>query len=222
MKVLIVEDNPQVMETLCDYLIMENHIVESAYEGKAALAMLARQHFDVIVMDIMMPKLNGIDTVTTIRQTLKLSTPILFLTAKDTIADKLAAYSAGGDDYLVKPFNMVELMLKLGALSKRGHRTDIAPISVGDFSYHPQTEALYYAGERIQISPIQFQILKKLMLAFPAVVSRDDMTETIWGEEAPDSDALRSHIYSLRTKLKQLAGKDVLKTAHGRGFTLVS
>ena len=222
MKVLIVEDNPQVMETLCDYLIMENHIVESAYEGKAALAMLARQRFDVIVMDIMMPKLNGIETVSAIRQTLKLSTPILFLTAKDTIADKLAAYSAGGDDYLVKPFNMVELMLKLGALCKRGHRTDIAPISVGNLSFNPQTEELYYAGDLLHISPIQFQILKKLMLAFPAVVSRDEITEAIWGEDAPDSDALRSHIYSLRTKLKQLAGKDLLKTAHGRGFTLVS
>lgn len=104
MKILVVEDNQQIMETLCDFLEFKGHQVDCAYHGEAALTMLQQQRFDIIIMDIMMPKLDGIQTVNKLRHQLHINTPILFLTARDTLDDKLAAFAAGGDDYLVKPF----------------------------------------------------------------------------------------------------------------------
>ncbi|OFC69420.1 response regulator transcription factor [Alteromonas confluentis] len=221
MKILIVEDNLQVMETLCDYLMLDGHIVECAYDGKAALSLLGAVRFDVIIMDIMMPRLNGIETVAAIRQTLHLSTPILFLTAKDAISDKLDAFNAGGDDYLVKPFDMKELELRVTALSKRGERIDVTPIRVGELSFIAHKDHFTYAESILKLSPKQHLILKELITAYPATVSRERMTEALWGDESPDSDALRSHVYSLRSHLKKVAGKDLLGTAYGKGFNLV-
>lgn len=221
MKILIVEDNLQVMETLCDYLMLDGHIVECAYDGKAALQLLGTLRFDVIIMDIMMPRLNGIETVTAIRQTLQLSTPILFLTAKDSISDKRDAFHAGGDDYLVKPFDMKELELRVTALSKRGERTDVVPLRVGELCYLAQNDHFTYADTLLKLSPKQHLILKALITAYPATVSRERIIEALWGEDIPDSDALRSHVYSLRNLLRKVAGKDLLGTAYGKGFSLV-
>lgn len=221
MKVLIVEDNRQIMETLCDYLLMEGHIAECAYDGKAAIQLLSQQKFDVIIMDIMMPRLNGIEAVSHIRSTMMLSTPILFLTAKDAIADKRAAFSSGGDDYLVKPFDMVELELRITALCKRGERTDVRPVQVGELTFSPRDDQFSYNAVQLKLSPIQHRILKALITAWPSMADREQIIEAIWGEESPDSDALRSHVYSLRNLLRKVAGKDLVETVYGRGFTLV-
>lgn len=217
MKVLLVDDNKQVMETLCDYLEINGVTVDCAYNGQAALSLLTQQHFDVIVMDIMMPKLDGIDTVARLRSQLHCQTPILFLTAKDSLQDKEAAFAAGGDDYLVKPFALRELQLRLEALVRRGQRQDLNDLKFGDLQLNVQTLQAEQQGQLLKLSRLQLQILKILLKKAPAMVSRDYLTEQIWGDEEPASDALRSHIYAIRCQLK---GKTQLETVHGQGYRL--
>ena len=119
MKVLIVDDSHNVAETIADYLELEGMVIDCAYHGEAALKLASENHYDVIIMDIMMPKLDGISAVRKLREEVQCPTPILFLTAKDRLDDKIAAFQAGGDDYLVKPFAMQELSLRLNALASR-------------------------------------------------------------------------------------------------------
>lgn len=221
MKILVVEDNQQIMETLCDFLELKGHQLDCAYHGEAALVMLQQQRFDIIVMDIMMPKLNGIQTVSRLRQQYHINTPILFLTARDTLDDKLAAFAAGGDDYLVKPFAMEELLVRLEALAKRGLRQDINLLQVGELHFDLATHHAVRAGNVLKLSKIQSEILKLLMSHYPAMVSREQLFDAVWQGEAPDSDVLRSHIYALRNALDKGFTKPMLETVHGQGYRLV-
>ena len=220
MKVLIVDDNPNVIETIGDYLEMMGVIVDCAYHGEAAIHMLKENHYDVIIMDVMMPKMDGIKAVKTLRAELLCHTPTLFLTAKDTLEDKMAAFKAGGDDYLLKPFAMEELYLRLQALSIRGPRLDTGKLTFADIEYCTQTETVTRSGRAIKLSRIQLQILKLLLQNSTSIVSRQHIITAIWGDELPNSDALRSHIYGLRTSLDRGFEHSRLETIHGQGYRL--
>lgn len=222
MNVLIVEDSQQIMETLTDYLEMEGMTVDCAYHGQAALQLIQQSSYDVIIMDIMMPKLDGIAAVQQIRQQYLCQTPILFLTAKDTIQDKTAAFEAGGDDYLVKPFAMKELLLRLEALSKRGFRQDLTRLTLADIVFDAVTGKVTRGDEPLKLSRIQLKILKLLMQKSPALVSKQYLLDEIWGDDEPPSDALRSHIYALRTAIDSGRDEPLLETVHGQGYRLVS
>lgn len=221
MKILLVEDNPQVMETILDYLELAGHTVDCAYHGQAALQRLAEQRFDVIIMDVMMPRLDGLSAVTRLREE-GIATPVIFLTARDSLEDKLAGFRAGGDDYLVKPFAMEELEVRLQALSLRGPRGDVGQISVGDLTLAPACGRAERAGIELRLGKIPFRILALLARRAPAVVSRQEVLDTIWGDEEPDSDALRSHIYALRGALDKPFDTPMLETVHGQGYRLVA
>ncbi|MDO2948720.1 response regulator transcription factor [Aeromonas simiae] len=221
MKILLVEDNPQVMETILDYLELAGHTVDCAYHGQAALQRLAEQRFDVIIMDVMMPRLDGLSAVTRLREE-GIATPVIFLTARDSLEDKLAGFRAGGDDYLVKPFAMEELEVRLQALALRGPRGDVGQISVGDLTLDPACGRAERAGIELRLGKIPFRILTLLARRAPAVVSRQEVLDTIWGDEEPDSDALRSHIYALRGALDKPFDTPMLETVHGQGYRLVA
>ncbi|HEA3199703.1 TPA: response regulator transcription factor [Aeromonas veronii] len=221
MKILVVEDNPQVAETIMDYLELAGHRLDCAYHGQAALQLLEEQRFDVIIMDVMMPRLDGLRTVTRLREQ-GIATPVLFLTARDSLEDKLAGFKAGGDDYLVKPFAMEELEVRLQALSLRGPRGDVGAISFGDLTVDVASGRATRAGEPLKLGKIPFQILTLLARRAPAIVSRQELLDTIWGDEEPDSDALRSHIYALRNVLDKPFPTPMLETLHGQGYRLVS
>lgn len=221
MKVLIVEDDLAIMETIADYLDLHGYIVECAYNGVAAISQIKTQSFDVIIMDIMMPKLNGIATVERLRNEYLLSTPILFLTARDSLEDKKKAFTAGGDDYLVKPFALEELILRIDSLGKRGQSGNKRMLIVGDLQYDLQSNTLYRNSIPIKLSKIQHQMIRLLMQKFPSVVTKQQMSEGIWGDEEPSSDALRSHIYALRKALNKGINTNILETLHGQGFKLV-
>lgn len=221
MNILIVEDNPQIMETLCDFLQMKQHQVECAYHGEAALHLLRQHSFDVIIMDIMMPKMDGIKAVKQLRQEQLSQAPVLFLTARDQLVDKIAAFEAGADDYLIKPFAMQELLLRLDALSKRGPRQDLAALQLGELHFDLAQNIVSRAGQVLKLSKTQRQILRLLMQNYPAMVSRQQLFELIWQGEEPDSDALRSHIYALRHVLDKTFSYSMLETVHGQGYRLV-
>ncbi|MDO6706583.1 response regulator transcription factor [Photobacterium sp. 1_MG-2023] len=220
MQVLIVEDNPKISETIADYLELEGMESDFAFHGEAALALVAENHYDVIIMDIMMPRTDGITTVYKLRQELFCNTPILFLTAKDGLDSKVAAFNAGGDDYLLKPFAMEELTLRLRALASRGPRQDLGTLNYADITLNPQTEEVTRAGQPIKLSRIQFKILQLLMRHAPAIVSRQEVIETVWGDDVPPSDALRSHVYGLRSALDKDFDTSRLETIHGKGYRL--
>ncbi|MFQ2026558.1 response regulator transcription factor [Aeromonas veronii] len=221
MKILVVEDNPQVAETIMDYLELAGHRLDCAYHGQAALQLLEDQRFDVIIMDVMMPRLDGLSTVARLREQ-GIATPVLFLTARDSLEDKLAGFKAGGDDYLVKPFAMEELEVRLQALSLRGPRGDVGAISFGDLTVDVANGRATRAGEPLKLGKIPFQILALLARRAPAIVSRQEVLDTVWGDEEPDSDALRSHIYALRNALDKPFPTPMLETLHGQGYRLVS
>ncbi|HFQ5213492.1 TPA: response regulator transcription factor [Vibrio vulnificus] len=220
MKILLVDDNHNVAETIADYLELEGITIDCAYHGEAALRLIETNHYDVIVMDIMMPKLDGISTVKKLREDYLCGTPILFLTAKQGLDDKIAAFTAGGDDYLLKPFAMQELSLRLHALANRGPRQDIGVLKFADITLDVKTEQVELQGQQIKLSRIQTRILKLLMKRAPAIVSRVEVIESVWGDEPPGSDALRSHIYGLRTALDKGFSESRLETIHGQGYRL--
>ncbi|HIF9545454.1 TPA: response regulator transcription factor [Photobacterium damselae] len=220
MKVLIVDDNHNIAETIADYLELEGMTIDCAYHGEAALNLVKENHYDVIIMDIMMPKLDGINAVKKLREEQFCNTPILFLTAKDQLEDKIAAFKAGGDDYLLKPFAMEELCLRLYALSNRGPRQDIGELKFADITINTRTDEVKRAETEIKLSRIQLKILKLLMRQAPSVVSRQEVIESIWGDETPSSDALRSHIYGLRNALDKGFETSRLETIHGQGYRI--
>ncbi|HDY7844219.1 TPA: response regulator transcription factor [Vibrio vulnificus] len=220
MKILLVDDNHNVAETIADYLELEGITIDCAYHGEAALRLIETNHYDVIVMDIMMPKLDGISTVKKLREDYLCGTPILFLTAKQGLDDKIAAFTAGGDDYLLKPFAMQELSLRLHALANRGPRQDIGVLKFADITLDAKTEQVERQGQQIKLSRIQTRILTLLMKRAPAIVSRVEVIESVWGDEPPGSDALRSHIYGLRTALDKGFSESRLETIHGQGYRL--
>ncbi|GAA03779.1 response regulator transcription factor [Photobacterium leiognathi] len=220
MKILIVDDNYQIVETISDYLELENNIVDCAYHGEGALKLIEDNHYDVIIMDIMMPKIDGISAVEKIRADLLCGTPILFLSAKDTLDDKIAAFKAGGDDYLLKPFAMEELCLRIQALANRGQRKDIGILSFADIQINNQTDEVRRDDQVIKLSRIQLKILKLLIRQAPNIVTRQQIMETIWGDESPCSDALRSHIYGLRNAIDKGFSESRLETIHGQGYRI--
>ncbi|WP_194437973.1 response regulator transcription factor [Vibrio fluminensis] len=220
MKILIVDDSHNVAETIADYLELEGMTIDCAYHGEAALNLVAQNHYDVIIMDIMMPKIDGVSAVKRLRKELFCNTPILFLTAKDSLEDKVAAFEAGGDDYLLKPFAMQELSLRLRALASRGPRQDIGSLHFADIEIDSQTGEVQRAGKAIKLSRIQKRILKELVRHAPAIVSRQELVESVWGDDEPSSDALRSHIYGLRTALDKGFEQSRLETIHGQGYRL--
>ncbi|WP_318435118.1 response regulator transcription factor [Photobacterium leiognathi] len=220
MKILIVDDNYQIVETISDYLELENNIVDCAYHGEGALKLIEDNHYDVIIMDIMIPKIDGISAVEKIRADLLCGTPILFLSAKDTLDDKIAAFKAGGDDYLLKPFAMEELCLRIQALANRGQRKDIGILSFADIQINNQTDEVRRDDQVIKLSRIQLKLLKLLIRQAPNIVTRQQIMETIWGDESPCSDALRSHIYGLRNAIDKGFSESRLETIHGQGYRI--
>ncbi|MGL5949233.1 MAG: response regulator transcription factor [Aeromonas sp.] len=219
MHILVVEDHPQVAETIMDYLALAGHQVDCAYHGQAALTRLAEQRFDVIIMDVMMPRLDGLSAVSELRAR-GIATPVLFLTARDSLDDKLAGFRAGGDDYLVKPFAMEELEVRLAALALRGDRPDVRQLCWGELCLDTATGQAQRGGVTLKLGKIPLQILALLLRRAPQLVTRQEVLAHIWGEDEPDSDALRSHIYALRNALDKPFAAPLLETLHGQGYRL--
>ncbi|MGD8172835.1 response regulator transcription factor [Vibrio sp. TRT 21S02] len=220
MKILIVDDSHNVAETIADYLELEGMTIDCAYHGEAAIQLVKQHHYDVIIMDIMMPKTDGISAVAKLRQELYCDTPVLFLTAKDALEDKVAAFQAGGDDYLLKPFAMQELSLRIHALANRGPRQDIGQLAFADIRIDIKTDEVFRDDTPIKLSRLQLRILKILMRYAPAIVSRQEVIDSVWGDESPSSDALRSHIYGLRSALDKGFEQSRLETIHGQGYRI--
>lgn len=219
-EILLVEDDAALAGTLCDYLSEFEIEIDHAYDGRSCLELLKSNHYDVIILDVTMPRLNGLDTCRLIREQGN-SVPIIFLTARDTLSDKREGFEAGADDYLVKPFEPEELRYRIDAVRRRRNPPLSRPKRCGDFELIEETCTVASGELREQLPDIQFRILKMLVEVAPAPISRRQLELAIWPDsDPPDSDPLRTHIYRLRQILNRLNHGHSLVTMHGRGYRL--
>lgn len=223
MRILIVEDNPAILANLYGFLEPRGHQLDSAGNGYAGLALATENSYDVIVLDIMLPGMNGLQLCQTLRSQHQDATPVLMLTARDTIDDKIAGFNSGADDYLVKPFSLFELEVRLQALLRRASLQSVAAscLTVGDLVFDTGTYAVQRGGRPITLTRTGYILLGCLMRAAPRVVSRETLEAQVWGENRPDSDALRTHIHALRQALDKPEPFAMLRTVPGIGFKLV-
>jgi DNA-binding response OmpR family regulator len=221
-RVLIIEDNPDILANLYGYLEPLGYRLDSARDGYAGLALAADHGHDAIVLDLMLPGIDGIELCRRLREELRRDTPVLMLTARDTVDDKVLGLRSGADDYLVKPFALAELDARLQALVRRSHRRVAgAPLRVGALEFDPATYEATREGRRLEFSPMGYRILAALMRASPAIVSREALEQELWGDERPSSDALRTHIHAVRHTLEKSFARPMLITLPGVGYRLI-
>ena len=221
MRILIIEDNPDIAANLGDYLEEQGHTVDFAGDGITGLHLAVVNDFDAIVLDLALPGLDGLEVCRKLRDEAGKDTPILMLTARDRLEDKLAGFETGADDYLVKPFALQEVEVRLDALFRRGRRKTVRELNVGNLKYNLDTLTVNRADIDIELNPIGLKLLRCLMEASPNVVSRSDLEKEVWGEEMPDSDSLRVHIHSLRSLIDKPFEEKMIQTRHGIGYRLV-
>lgn len=220
-KILIVEDNREIAEIIAEHLQRVGYSVEVAHDGITGLHHAVSNTYDAIVLDVMLPGLDGIGVCRKLRGDAKNSTPLLMLTARDTIEEKLQGLEAGADDYMVKPFELRELDARLRALIRRQHRqTTTDTLVVGDLKFDKALLRVTRAGKQINVSPIGLRLLEILMRESPRVVSRLEIEKEIWSDSLPDSDTLRSHMYNLRRLIDKPFEYPLLHTIPGMGHRL--
>lgn len=217
--VLLADDDAGILEGIADFLTWRGFVVDCARNGTQALTLCRQHRYDVLVLDVMMPGLSGLSLCEQLRQE-GVTTPILFLTALDQLDDKIRGFSAGADDYLVKPFAMDELVCRIEALSRRVSRQQVRLLRFGPLELDVEQQRASRDGKALQLTPQGFTLLRYLVAHAPRVIGRQELERALWGDEPPDSDALRSLIYQLRTQLDRPFEYPLLHTKRGQGVGL--
>lgn len=220
MRLLLIEDNRDILANLADYLTLKGYVVDCAQDGLTGLHLAATQHYDLIVLDIMLPGMDGFALCERLREGERSATPVIMLTARDTLDDRLRGFGTGADDYLTKPFAMSELAARIEAVLKRSRGAAQRRLVVGDLEYDLDTLEVTRAGQTLRLSPIGLRLLAILMKKSPAVVRREVLEDALWGDAPPDSDSLRSHIHALRQQLDKPFERPLLHTVHGVGYRI--
>lgn len=221
LRILIVEDNIDIAENISDYLELQGHVMDFAMDGNSGLHLALTQDYDAIILDIMLPGMDGLTFCKKLREDGEKETPVLMLTARDTLSDKLKGFEAGADDYLIKPFEMKELSARIGALVRRSAHAKEKLLRVGNLEIDLGKMHVQRAGHSIELNRACLKILAILMQASPNVVSRKEIEHALWSDMPPDSDALRSHIYTLRKAIDKPFKRHLIQTVHGIGYKLV-
>ncbi len=222
MNVLIVEDNPDIAASVGDYLELQGHVVDFAHHGRLGLELATQQSFDAIILDINLPRMNGFEVCRQLREDYSLDTPVLMLTARDSLADKVTGFELGAWDYLVKPFELKELAMRLDALNLRKVPSRRRVLTVGELSLDLGAWQAQRQGKQLNLHRASLRILEVLMRASPNAVSRQELESLLWGDEPPNSDPLRSHMHELRRELDKPFDESMLQTLRGIGFALRS
>ncbi len=222
MRVLIIEDERGLSDSLGTVLKNENYIVDSCYDGESGFYAALSDIYDVILLDVMLPKMNGFEILQKLRKE-KISTPVLMLTARFSISDKVKGLDAGADDYLTKPFMMEELLARIRALCRRQGelRTDV--LVFGDLELYPAKSKLYCTetGKSVQIPQKELQILEYLMLNKDQIVTKEQIFLKIWGYESEaELNNIEVYISFTRKKILFIGAKVKIKAVRGIGYEL--
>lgn len=219
--VLVVEDNPEIRNNLVEYLEIKGFKTDNTDDGLKALGLVSVSHYDLILLDILLPGLDGIRLCEEMRNRQD-HTPIIFLTAKGSTTEKIEGLTAGADDYIVKPFSLAEVILRIQAVLRRTQGEESVKIHLGELELDTQTMQVFRRGIEIKLKPIPFKILKLLMSRSPAMVSRQEIEETIWGFDRISSDTLRVHIHQLRQLLDKPFDFPMIEGRVGFGWRIKS
>jgi DNA-binding response OmpR family regulator len=223
MKLLIVEDNPDIVANLYEFLEPRGFVLDHARNGHEGLQRARDGHFDGIVLDVMLPGLEGTALCQRLRRELRRATPVLMLTARDSLDDKLLGFASGADDYLVKPFLMAELEARIRALVRRSQgRLEHAPLVAGDLSFDVARYEVQRGGKRVSLTPTGYKLLACLLQAAPRVVTRQELEHAVWGDDPPDSDALRTHLHALRQAVDKPFAHPIIRTIPGVGYRMAA
>jgi DNA-binding response OmpR family regulator len=221
MRILIIEDDATIAANLYDYLESKGHAPDAAADGVTGLHLAVSQPFDAIILDVGLPGIDGLTLVRKLREEAKLDTPVLILTARDTLEDKIEGFGRGADDYLVKPFSLKEVEVRLNALHKRrSGQVTSSILQSGTLTLDPKMMTVRYAGAEVRLPPKALRILELLMREPGRVVSREEIEREVWGEPQETSDALRSHLHMLRRALVATGSRDPVETLHGIGYRI--
>ena len=216
--VLLVEDDIDLASTVVDYLEIEGISCDHGANGVQGLSLINANHYQVILLDLNLPRLDGLSVCQKVRENSN-DTPILMLTARDSLKDKVAGFDAGTDDYLVKPFEIEELLVRIIALSKR-RSGQASTLNVGELILQLKARTATYAGDPVKLTPITFKLLEKLMREASKPVTRELLMQAIWGEDQPDSNSLKVHIHHLRKQLDKVNASLSIDSKAGFGFAL--
>lgn len=220
---LVIEDNPDLAANLCDFLEAKGHVVDVAGDGLTGLHLAVTRDFDAIVLDIVLPGMDGLTLCRKFREEARRTTPVLMLTARDALDDRVAGLECGADDYVLKPFALRELEARLKALVRRSSSA-VTPtvLQVGDLVYDPALLQVRRGRRTIVLPPIPLRILETLMRAAPRVVRREDLERAVWGDSPPDSDALRSHMHTVRAAVDAPGEAELIHTLRGVGYRMMA
>ncbi|WP_199099117.1 response regulator transcription factor [Dyella sp. ASV21] len=221
--ILLIEDDQAVASNLGEFLELRGYSVDYAADGVTGLHLAIVNSYDVVVADVGLPGLDGLQICHKLRHDARKATPVLMLTGRGSLDDKVTGLDAGADDYLVKPFELRELEGRLRALIRRDrHQAAPEVLKVDDLTLDTSTLRVERSGQPLVVTPIGLRILAVLMREAPRVVSRRDLEREIWGDELPDSDTLRSHLYNLRQVIDKPFNTALLHTIPAAGYRMDS
>ena len=218
--VLVVEDQRDIAENIWDYLERRGYEVDHAHDGVTATRLLESSRYDLIVLDLGLPRLDGIEVCRQLRKRGE-TVPVLMLTARDTLDDKLLGFEVGADDYLTKPFALEELEARLRSLNRRARRNETAGLVVGRLRFDPIGQQFFRDPQHGQLTPLQARLLAALMRASPNVLRLAELVTAVWGNEGGDSTALHGLAHSLRQLIDRPFEHAMLLSVHGIGYRLV-
>ncbi|MGB0133506.1 response regulator transcription factor [Dokdonella sp.] len=222
LRILIIEDNPTLRDNMAALFESSGHVVSQAGDGNSGLMLALESRPDVVVLDLSLPGMDGLRVCEQLRARADRHVPVLMLTARDSLDDKLSGFSAGADDYLAKPFANAELRARCLALSMRNRAGRDHVLRIGSLKVNRREQTAERMGQVLNLHRTSFRILLELAEAWPRTLSRSDLVTRLWGDDAPDSDPLRSHLYLLRQVLDKPFDHAMLESVHGVGYRLVS
>lgn len=221
MNILLVEDDASLAVNIGDFLTHAGHVVDFASTGQIALNLATANdaNHDVCVLDLMLPDMDGLAVARSLRSLPHLQLPILMLTARDTVDDKLAGFAEGADDYLVKPFSLHELLARLRVLHRHKHGASAQHIlQVADLRFDTQQQQVQRAGKTVELRPAPRKVLGYLMANTHRVVSKTELSQLLWADDTPDSDALRVYLHQLRKQIDDDHTVNLIHTIRGEGY----
>jgi DNA-binding response OmpR family regulator len=221
MRILIIEDNRRLVANLFDYFEPRGHTLDAAPDGPSGLHVAATGDHDVVILDWMLPRMDGSEVLRRLRQESRSNVPVIMLTARNELPDKIEGFRAGADDYLTKPFDLAELEVRIEALVGRAQGRGVArQLEVADLTLDLRTLEATRAGEPIHLYPACRTLLRILMQASPAAVTRERLEEALWQDQTPESDLLRSHIYDLRRAVDGPFAEKLIHTLPRVGYRI--
>lgn len=220
MRILLVEDDIQLGDALSEALSDQRYVVDIARDGEMGWQQVTTLPYDLVLLDVTLPKLDGLSLCQRLR-TQGYHQPLMLLTARDTSLDKVNGLDAGADDYVVKPFDLPELLARIRALLRRGSTAQPSALEWGALRLNPGTYESFYGDRSLRLTPKEFSILEILIRNGRRVLSRAAIIEHIWLlDDPPEEETVKAHVKCLRQKLKAAGAPDLIETVHGLGYRL--